>query len=192
MKNEARFRWLSGHAGLAVCVYRPGMAQAKIPFVAFMQVELKTNTHVGTSGHIPIESTSVDKFGTLGMEKVRQEHLLRSRFVPPSTIDLDFDDARFSLDIGLLEMPLDRIQWASATVSSTGDAMIVRAVKGENVPIDSSTLRCLVDPSYAAQISASLKALKLTREERAELATNEPPPEWFTEPEQDFRLDSWK
>jgi hypothetical protein len=123
----------------------------------------------------------------------KPDQLLRSRFVPPSTIELTFADRSFPLDIALLGIPMDRIRWETARAVPTGDAMIVDAIKGEQIPFDSATLRYLVDPVYAAEADLSAKSLQFTREELAEMAKHSKPPQWFyDEPEEDVRLESWK
>jgi hypothetical protein len=123
----------------------------------------------------------------------RPECLLGARFIAPSTIDLNFADGKFSLAVNLLEMPLDHIRWETAAASPAGDAMTVEAIKGESISIDSSTLRYLVDKGYAAEIDASLEALQFTRAELKKMAEENPPPqEWYNQPQQDLRLDSWK
>lgn len=121
------------------------------------------------------------------------DHLKLARFLPPATIVLDFPDARFSLPIELLEMPVERIRWRTAQASTTGDAMTVRGIRGDLITIDVGTLRYLVDPAYAAKTDAALKALQFTRDELKELANDNPaPPDWFSEPGRDLRRESWK
>jgi hypothetical protein len=123
----------------------------------------------------------------------RPDNLLAVKFVAPSTLELVFADRMFPLEIGLLEMPIDRIRWETASVPSTGDSMTVKAFKGETIAIDSGVLRCLVDEQYAAEIKKSLTALQLTEDEFTQIIESQGPrPQWLDEPEQDPRLDSWK
>lgn len=114
-------------------------------------------------------------------ETVRPDHLLRSQFVPPSTLDLSFADAHFSLDVHLLEIPMDQVQWNTATASRAGNAMMVQTADGESIPIDSATLRYLVDPLYAAKIDKSIRDLHMTpdeAQEAAELSKRTRDPRW--------------
>lgn len=122
------------------------------------------------------------------------EKLTRAKFVSPSTIELDFvDGRRLSLAIEALGMPLDRIDWPTLEASPCGGKAVVRGIKGDLVPIDSATLRYLVDEKYAAKVDDSLKALQFSREELALMARDNPPPaNWYDEPEQDLTRESWK
>jgi hypothetical protein len=127
--------------------------------------------------HAPVYVVAGGQFISVGnnavplvAETVRPDHLLRSQFVPPSTLDLSFADTRFSLDVHLLEIPMDQMQWNTATASRTGDAMMVQTENGESIPIDSATLRYLVDPQYAAKIDKSISDLHMTPAEAQEAA----------------------
>ncbi len=115
-------------------------------------------------------------------------------FVRPSTIELEFvDGLRTSLPIALLGLPLDRIKWSTLKVSRSGDKITVKGIKGDPVPIESSTLRYLVDKKFAVEIDQSLESLQLSREELAEMAGTTPPPDqWYDEPERDLTRASWK
>jgi hypothetical protein len=127
------------------------------------------------------------------LHPTRSEHLMRARFVRPSSIKLQFADKSFLLKIDLLGMPVDRIRWETASASPAGVSMIVQGIKGEKIPIDSSTLRYLVDRNYAAKIDSSLKSLQFSRQELQEMARdNPPPPELLAQPKQDLISDSWK
>jgi hypothetical protein len=119
--------------------------------------------------------------------------LVSARYIQPLSISLQFADRQFTLEAASLGMPVDRIRWDTAAISPTGDAMTVRGIKGETIPIDSSTLRYLVDPSYAAKMDAALKDLQFSRAELEEMARdNQPPVELLDQAEQDLTSDSWK
>ena len=108
---------------------------------------------------------------------VRPDYLISASFSPPSTIRLHFADAmKCRLPIRRLEMPVDRIRWSTVCASPTGEFMTVAGIKGETIPIDSSTLRCLVDPEYAVEKEKELDALQLSREEMQSLAGESQPP----------------
>src|SRR5262245_55595548 len=132
----------------------------------------------------------------MGRAKVKSRaktHLVSARFAPSSTIKLTFGDASFSLPIKRLEIPPDRIQWKTVTASPAGDALSVRAAKGELIKIDSATLRYLVEERYAAKVDAALKSSQFTREELKALAGENPPlPQSLSEPGRDLRCESWK
>jgi hypothetical protein len=106
----------------------------------------------------------------------RRDHLKSARHVAPSSICLAFEDQSFSLPIERLEMPLDHIRWDTLTAHPSGNALTVRAVTGELITIDSSTLRYWVDPEYAKELEAAFAAGRLTRNELADMARDNPPP----------------
>ena len=118
--------------------------------------------------------------------------VVEASFQLPSTIVLRFaDGAEFSLPIAKLEMPLDRIQWETAT--AIGEAMVLTGIRGDAIPIEGTTLRYFVDAEYAAEIDAEVEDLRLTRDEMSRMAAdNPPPPNWLREPAPDMRRDSWK
>jgi hypothetical protein len=124
----------------------------------------------------------------------RPEHLTLARFTQPSTIQVKFHDGlSFELDIKLLKMPVNRISWQTAAASPAGEAMTVKGIKGDTITIDSSTVRYLVDPAYAAKLDESVKALRFTRAELAALARDhQPPDEWYDQPARDYTRESWK
>ncbi len=120
--------------------------------------------------------------------------LTRAVLASPSTISLEFGDGQlFSLAIELLGMPLDRIEWSSLQVSLEGESVTFQGAKGDLIPVDTATLRYLVDKTYAAEIDKSLESLQLSRDELREMARdNSPPSRWYAEPERDLTRDSWK
>lgn len=123
----------------------------------------------------------------------QRERLRHAHFAKPSSIKLEFADKKFTLKIAKLGMPIDRIRWETVVASPAGDSMTVQGIKGEKIPIDSSTLRYFVDPLYAAEMDAALKSLQFSREELKAMARdNPPPPELFAQPEQDLTNESWK
>lgn len=131
--------------------------------------------------------------GIIMEHPARPDHLLHAHYVGPSSIKLKFADKRFTLDVSLLGMPVDRFRWETVAASPIGESMTVQGIKGEKIPIDSSTLRYLVDPVYAAEMEASLQRLQLSREELQEIAgDNPPPPELLDQSEQDLTSESWK
>jgi len=128
-----------------------------------------------------------------GFRMINPEYLVGARFLRPSKIEVTFADGLFTLDIKSLGMPVDRIRWRTVAASPAGEAMTVRGKRGDEIHIDSATVRYLVDERYAAKVDATLKELQFSREELRELARdNPPPPEWFNEPERDLARDPWK
>jgi hypothetical protein len=128
------------------------------------------------------------------MRNDRPEPLASVRLVPPATLQLNFADGfAASLPIGLLEMPIDRIRWETATVSRSGYTMTVLGIRGDEVPIDAGVLRFLVDKEYGAQIQAARQAVQLSREELQRMVRDNPPPrEWYAQPSRELVRESWK
>ena len=124
----------------------------------------------------------------------RPDHLIRVAFVKPTGLKLKFADGRdFVLAISRLEMPIDRLSWATVEASKDGTTIVVKAKKGEVIPIDASSLRYLVDSEYAKGIDNALESLRLTEDEMNDMAqTSHPPKEWLSHREPDMRLESWK
>lgn len=148
---------------------------------------------VGHVKQVTIQSTSADNPVPLVLTMIRLEQLAVARFVPPLAIELEFvDGLKGSLAIGLLDMPLDRMNWPTLEVSPAGDKAIVKGIKGDPVPIDSATLRYLVDKAYKARIDATLKNLQFTDEELENLSLNDPPPGFLEQPDSDLTRESWK
>jgi hypothetical protein len=170
---------------------RPGSAIMEEPKHDEVTQAVATPAFDGSSTPSPTECASGAPPGQSvpGLERLR-----RAGFVPPSTIELEFvDGLRSLLAIDLLGMPVDRINWMTVTASPAGDKMTVNGIKGDAIPIDSATLRYLVDEKYAAKMDQTLKSLQFSRDELAELARDNPPPSWwYDEPEQDMTRESWK
>jgi hypothetical protein len=143
---------------------------------------------------VAIHSTSAENAVPLQLMKICPDQLVDARFVSPSMIELEFvDGLRRSLAIGLLGMPVDRINWPTLKASVDGTKVIVNGIKGDPVTIDAATLRYLVDEKYAAKMDAKLKSLQFTEEELERMVQdNPPPPEWFSQPSRDLTRKSWK
>jgi len=122
---------------------------------------------------------------------IRRDRLVKARFTRPSSIHLVFADGYAgTVRVEQLEMPVDRIRWTSAAASADGANLTVTAKKGEPIPIAAGTLRYLVDPQYAAEVDA--RHHELLQSSAGSEAADEPPPEWFGQPEVDLTLESWK
>jgi hypothetical protein len=114
------------------------------------------------------------------METGRPDHLASAGHGGRDTLQLRFADGRsFNLPVKRLEMTFDDFDWRNVVVTHDGTAMKVRGARTGEIPIDSSALRCLVDPVYDVQAKAAVDALRLTREEMQALAAvSEAPPGW--------------
>ena len=99
------------------------------------------------------------------------EALVSAKFVQPLTVLLEFKDGFISaLDLNQLGMPLGLFNWSTLRASPSGEKVTVRRVKGGAVPIDSGTLRYLVDEKYAARIDKSITDLHMSPAEASEAA----------------------
>ncbi len=85
------------------------------------------------------------------------------------------------MTISRLGMPIDQVRWETARATPAGEAMTVIAVSGDIIPIDTSTLRYLVDPAYRDEITKALDEIQFTQDELRELS--KPPTGWTGEPE---------
>jgi hypothetical protein len=133
-----------------------------------------------TSAMLPVSFTSASKPKVAALTMDGIEQLTSAAFVEPSRIKLEFVDRRsFVLPIELLGMPADRIDWQTLKASPDGEKIVVKGIKGDPIPIDSGTLRYLVDEKYAAKIDKSIRDLHIPIEE-ARSATVDAPidPRW--------------
>ncbi len=106
----------------------------------------------------------------LRITPIRPEYLLQARSATAQSIELEFDDGLVRrLSVARLRIPVDRMRWDTVKASPTGEAMMINAVDGDLITIDSSSLRYLVDPAYAAEIDKALDEVQLTRDELREL-----------------------
>jgi hypothetical protein len=125
----------------------------------------------------------------------RQDHLSEVRFLRQSaTFELRFEDG-FSaqLPVAKLGMPVNRVRWETAVVSPSGEKLHLTGIRGDAIPIDTTTLRYLVDSNYAEEVNKTLKSVRLSRNELRELARDNPPPlEFLERTGQDLTRASWK
>jgi hypothetical protein len=127
------------------------------------------------------------------LKEVRPEQLIAAGFLPPSTIALRFADGlEASLNIELLGMPVERIDWPTLMASPEGEKVIVNGIKGDPVPIDAATIRYLVDAKFAAQMDADLKRLQFTDEELENLSLDQRPAGLVLDRPEDLIRESWK
>ncbi|MEI7685891.1 MAG: hypothetical protein WCL32_12760 [Planctomycetota bacterium] len=111
----------------------------------------------------------------------REDSLVSAKFLPPKAIRLRFKDGLdCELLLSSLEMDDDQIVWSSVAASATGESMVAKTKRGEDIPIDAGTLRYLADPDYAREVDRKLKGLQLTSAELDDFVRdNPPPPELF-------------
>lgn len=91
---------------------------------------------------------------------VRRDHVAHAKYVAPSQMFLQFTDGftgtwtfdQLQLDMANMKLPTVR-------ASKSGTSVEVKSKRGERVQIDSSSLRVLTDPVYAAEIEDKLNAI---------------------------------
>lgn len=116
------------------------------------------------------------------LSPVPRDQLKSARLATPRSIELEFADGEIRrLTISRLGMPIDQVRWETARATPAGEAMTVIAVSGDIIPIDTSTLRYLVDPAYRDEITKALDEIQFTQDELRELS--KPPTGWTGEPE---------
>jgi hypothetical protein len=113
-----------------------------------------------------------------------KEKLIAATLASQTAMRVSFADGRtFSLAIADLGLPVDQIRWETATVA--GAAMSVKTIDAESIPIDSSSIRYIVDSAYAREIDTSIASLLIPQRELQELLpTSEPPEEWYRKGEE--------
>jgi len=98
--------------------------------------------------------------GSLTTTIPRPEHLVHALYVRPSSIELRFADGLAGtwsfreLDLDMANMKLSTIR-----ASCSGNSIEVKSKSGEAVQLDSSWLRSLINPEYAAEIERTLDSL---------------------------------
>lgn len=112
----------------------------------------------------------------ISSEPVSPEHLASAKYVSRGKIELVFQDGLHALlDVKRLGMPTGKIDWKTCAAMLDGSSIVVSTPKGEKIPIDSGSLRYLVDPDYATKMDEALSAVRLSRDELAEISGNAPP-----------------
>jgi hypothetical protein len=87
--------------------------------------------------------------------------LVAAEYLSAATIRVSFADGNsFTLVIGDLELPTDKLRWETASAASTGEEMLVEASDGDVIPIDSASIRSLVDPEYARELERAFLKLR--------------------------------
>lgn len=98
--------------------------------------------------------TGVNKSSSNGPAEAGRPDLLTSaRYQPPSNIHLVFADGltgAWSFDT--LDLETDDLRLESMRASKSGTSIEVENTSGAKIELDSSWLRALVDPAYAAAL----------------------------------------
>ena len=90
----------------------------------------------------------------------RPDHVIEARYVRPAQLFLRFaDGVEGTWTFDQLALDLSNMKLTTVKVSSSGNAVEVKSKWGDDVQLDSSSLRTLVDPGYAAAIERKLDFL---------------------------------
>jgi hypothetical protein len=111
---------------------------------------------------------------------ISPEQLRKARLISAQTIEVVFADGlRRKLSIDDLGIDIEQFKWDTVKASPDGDAILIKSKAGKDIPMDSGSIRCLVDPEYANKIIEAINAVKLSRDElRAFYEETEPPAGW--------------
>jgi hypothetical protein len=98
-------------------------------------------------------------------------HISEVRYVHPAQLFLRFADGfEGTWMFDRPEFDISKMNVAAVTVSSDGTYIEVQSKSGEDVQMDSLSLRYLVDEKYAAKIDQSIRELHMGPAEAAEAA----------------------
>jgi len=114
------------------------------------------------------------------------DHVTEAGHIPPAQLFLRFADKFFGTWT-FQELGLNMANMKPETVrpSASGTAVEITSLDGEDVQLDSSSLRYSVDPKYAAQMDAEVESLLIPSDKLERIARNhQPPQEWFDSPEE--------
>jgi hypothetical protein len=96
---------------------------------------------------------------TYSMSDIRKDHVIEARYVHPSRLYLRFADG-VQGTWTFQNLKLDMSTMKAATIRVSDSATVeVESRWGDNVQLDSSALRVLIDPEYAAEIEEALNLL---------------------------------
>lgn len=92
--------------------------------------------------------------------RIGPEHLIEARYVRPAQLFLRFADGlEGTWTFRQLELDMSNMKVTTIKASASGTTVKVKSKWGESVLIDSSSLRVLIDPKYAAKIEKKLNGL---------------------------------
>jgi hypothetical protein len=88
------------------------------------------------------------------------EQLIEARYVRPARLFLHFADGlEGTWTFRQLELDMSNMKVTTIKASASGTIVKVKSKWGENVLLDSSSLRVLIDPEYAEKIEQKLNGL---------------------------------
>jgi hypothetical protein len=110
------------------------------------------------AGRVRVRVDSMESPGTQQKTPPAVEQIVEARYVEPAQMYLRFADG-LEGTWTFEQLDLDMSNMKSGTIKVVGDDVEVRSNDGEDVQLDSSSLRYRVDAKYAAEIEAKLNIL---------------------------------
>lgn len=113
------------------------------------------------------------------------ECVIEARYVRTSQLFLRFADGfEGTWPFSQLCLDMSDMKLTSIKASASGDSIDVKSKSGDDVELDSSSLRALIDPEYAARLEKTIASLLIPSERLERIAAkNQPPQEWYDSPE---------
>lgn len=91
---------------------------------------------------------------------IRPDRVMEAKYVRPSRLFLRFiDGLEGTWTFGQLDLDMSNMKLSTVRASDAGNWVEVKSKLGENVKLDSSSLRVLIDPKFAAEIEEKLNIL---------------------------------
>ncbi len=114
-------------------------------------------------------------------KNARPERVIEARYVRTSQLFLRFADG-LEGTWSFRKLCLDRsnMKVTSIKASPSGNAIHLKSKWGDDVELDTSSLRALIDPEYAARLEVEIASMQIpsARLERI-AARNQPPQAWY-------------
>lgn len=113
--------------------------------------------------------------------RVRPDRVVEARYVRTSQLFLRFADGlEGTWTFKKLCLDMSNMKLTSIKASASGDAIDVKSKWGDDVELDASSLRVLIDPEYAAGLEKQIAALQIPTERLERIAArNQPPQQWY-------------
>jgi hypothetical protein len=133
----------------------------------------------------PLESTSgVFANGVYTKQETRnarQDRILEARYVRTSKMFLQFADGlEGTWTFRQLCLDMSNMKVTSIKASPSGNCIHMKSKWGDDVELDTSSLRALIDPEYAALLEAEIASMRIPSERLERIAAqNQPPQEWY-------------
>jgi hypothetical protein len=117
----------------------------------------------------------------LAKKNAQPERVLEARYVRTSQLFLRFADGlEGTWPFRQLGLDMSNMKLTSIKASTSGNCIRVKSKGGDDVELDTSSLRALIDPESAASIEAKIASIQISSERLERIAArNQPPQEWY-------------